>query len=250
MVFWDGTPRRGPPAVGRADRAPRAERAAGVVPAAGRGARGRAGRSGPPPTSATRAAGLRVPAEPVAPPARAPAGRVPGRRSGTGRAGTGVVGGGCVLRAVAHGGGLLRTARIGQTGASVERGPAPDVSLTVSLPQPYCGIAVGDRPVVRQSGDAGPTALAAVVFDVDGTLVDSERDGHRVAFNQAFADFDLPVPVGRGPLRPPAAGDGRPAPHRRLPGRAGRGRGRAGPAGARPPPPQDRDPQADGGRRA
>ncbi|MEA2826173.1 MAG: hypothetical protein QOG43_612 [Actinomycetota bacterium] len=34
--------------------------------------------------------------------------------------------------------------------------------------------------------------LSAVVFDVDGTLVDSERDGHRVAFNQAFADFSLP----------------------------------------------------------
>ncbi len=34
--------------------------------------------------------------------------------------------------------------------------------------------------------------LSAVVFDVDGTLVDSERDGHRVAFNRAFADFDLP----------------------------------------------------------
>lgn len=26
----------------------------------------------------------------------------------------------------------------------------------------------------------------AVLFDVDGTLVDSERDGHRVAFNEAF----------------------------------------------------------------
>ncbi|MBC7633817.1 MAG: HAD-IA family hydrolase [Flavobacterium sp.] len=34
--------------------------------------------------------------------------------------------------------------------------------------------------------------LSAVIFDVDGTLVDSERDGHRVAFNQAFADFGLP----------------------------------------------------------
>ena len=30
------------------------------------------------------------------------------------------------------------------------------------------------------------TRLAAVIFDVDGTLVDSERDGHRVAFNLAF----------------------------------------------------------------
>ena len=33
--------------------------------------------------------------------------------------------------------------------------------------------------------------LAAVVFDVDGTLVDSERHGHRVAFNTAFAEQGL-----------------------------------------------------------
>ena len=32
----------------------------------------------------------------------------------------------------------------------------------------------------------------AVIFDVDGTLVDSERDGHRVAFNAAFAAHGLP----------------------------------------------------------
>ena len=38
----------------------------------------------------------------------------------------------------------------------------------------------------------GPTELRAVIFDVDGTLVDSERDGHRVAFNLAFAEFGLP----------------------------------------------------------
>ncbi len=28
--------------------------------------------------------------------------------------------------------------------------------------------------------------LRAVIFDVDGTLADTERDGHRVAFNEAF----------------------------------------------------------------
>lgn len=33
---------------------------------------------------------------------------------------------------------------------------------------------------------------AAVIFDVDGTLVDSERHGHRVAFNRAFEAFGLP----------------------------------------------------------
>ncbi|MFD3506921.1 HAD-IA family hydrolase [Nocardia sp. NPDC058666] len=36
------------------------------------------------------------------------------------------------------------------------------------------------------------TELRAVIFDVDGTLVDSERDGHRVAFNTAFAEAGLP----------------------------------------------------------
>ena len=37
-----------------------------------------------------------------------------------------------------------------------------------------------------------PDRPAAVVFDVDGTLVDSERHGHRVAFNLAFEALDLP----------------------------------------------------------
>lgn len=54
----------------------------------------------------------------------------------------------------------------------------------------------------------------AVVFDVDGTLVDSERHGHRVAFNEAFAARGLPyvwdeaaygellaIPGGRARLR-------------------------------------------------
>ncbi len=33
--------------------------------------------------------------------------------------------------------------------------------------------------------------LRAVIFDVDGTLADTERDGHRVAFNSAFKEFGL-----------------------------------------------------------
>lgn len=33
--------------------------------------------------------------------------------------------------------------------------------------------------------------LEALIFDVDGTLADTERDGHRVAFNQAFAEANL-----------------------------------------------------------
>ncbi|MDP1928229.1 MAG: HAD family hydrolase [Thiobacillus sp.] len=33
--------------------------------------------------------------------------------------------------------------------------------------------------------------LQALIFDVDGTLADTERDGHRPAFNQAFSDAGL-----------------------------------------------------------
>ena len=33
--------------------------------------------------------------------------------------------------------------------------------------------------------------LKALLFDVDGTLADTERDGHRVAFNRAFQDAGL-----------------------------------------------------------
>lgn len=35
------------------------------------------------------------------------------------------------------------------------------------------------------------TQLKAFLFDVDGTLSDTERDGHRVAFNQAFEEYGL-----------------------------------------------------------
>ena len=33
--------------------------------------------------------------------------------------------------------------------------------------------------------------IKAYIFDVDGTLADTERDGHRIAFNQAFEQFGL-----------------------------------------------------------
>jgi HAD superfamily hydrolase (TIGR01509 family) len=35
--------------------------------------------------------------------------------------------------------------------------------------------------------------MSALIFDCDGVLADTERDGHRVAFNQAFEEFGLPV---------------------------------------------------------
>ena len=35
--------------------------------------------------------------------------------------------------------------------------------------------------------------MPALIFDCDGVLADTERDGHRPAFNQTFAEVGLPV---------------------------------------------------------
>ncbi|TFC51296.1 HAD-IA family hydrolase [Cryobacterium shii] len=35
--------------------------------------------------------------------------------------------------------------------------------------------------------------MPALIFDCDGVLADTERDGHLPAFNQAFAEFSVPV---------------------------------------------------------
>lgn len=47
---------------------------------------------------------------------------------------------------------------------------------------------VASFPPVPDAASASDRAdpLRAVIFDVDGTLADTERDGHRVAFNEAF----------------------------------------------------------------
>jgi beta-phosphoglucomutase-like phosphatase (HAD superfamily) len=35
--------------------------------------------------------------------------------------------------------------------------------------------------------------LQAVFFDMDGVIIDTERDGHRVSFNAAFEERGIPV---------------------------------------------------------
>ena len=35
--------------------------------------------------------------------------------------------------------------------------------------------------------------MTALIFDCDGVLADTERDGHLPAFNRMFEEFSLPV---------------------------------------------------------
>jgi beta-phosphoglucomutase-like phosphatase (HAD superfamily) len=58
--------------------------------------------------------------------------------------------------------------------------------------------------------------LKAIIFDCDGVLVDTERDGHRVGFNRAFAGHGHRRGVERRTLRQAPAGRRRQGAHARL----------------------------------
>ncbi|KAK4428152.1 CBBY-like protein [Sesamum alatum] len=48
--------------------------------------------------------------------------------------------------------------------------------------------------VVKCMGSAAPSVLPkALLFDCDGVLVDTEKDGHRISFNETFAEKELGV---------------------------------------------------------
>ena len=97
------------------------------------------------------------------------------------------------------------------------------------------------------------SSVPALIFDCDGVLADTERDGHRPAFNQTFAEAGLPVQLVRGGVRREAAdrrrqgADGLAA-DRRVRARQRPARRPRGPEGAagRLAPAQDRDLQGDG----
>lgn len=56
----------------------------------------------------------------------------------------------------------------------------------------YIRTVSGLRAVVAAAaGDGGASAVAipaALLFDCDGVLVDTEKDGHRISFNETFAE--------------------------------------------------------------
>ncbi len=73
--------------------------------------------------------------------------------------------------------------------------PAVDAKASIAAVALHRSTAVAARlpgTMERASTPDEGDRLQAVVLDVDGTLVDSERDGHRVAFNRAFEEAGLP----------------------------------------------------------
>lgn len=54
----------------------------------------------------------------------------------------------------------------------------------------------GDRSPGTRSGRSGHPALGALIFDVDGTLAETE-EAHRACFNRSFAEFGLSWKWGR-----------------------------------------------------
>jgi phosphoglycolate phosphatase-like HAD superfamily hydrolase len=58
---------------------------------------------------------------------------------------------------------------------------------------PICGgrLALWVKSAEKKLEIGWMSELRAVIFDVDGTIADTERDGHRLAFNRAFTEAEL-----------------------------------------------------------
>ena len=63
----------------------------------------------------------------------------------------------------------------------------PAVSLKASRPRTVGIVSVSSRRVSCSS--SSPSTLpSALLFDCDGVLVDTEKDGHRISFNETFQE--------------------------------------------------------------
>ncbi|KAL6875744.1 hypothetical protein ACP4OV_013257 [Aristida adscensionis] len=80
---------------------------------------------------------------------------------------------------------------------SVGREPQPPAPASLCVPVWSRRRAAAAVARSARAGGAGaaPAALppAALLFDCDGVLVDTEKDGHRISFNEAFAERELGV---------------------------------------------------------
>lgn len=69
------------------------------------------------------------------------------------------------------------------------------IALSMASPSaafsPTLGKSAIYKPTTTTSLSAAKT-LEAILFDCDGVLADTERDGHRIGFNRAFANNNIP----------------------------------------------------------
>ena len=82
---------------------------------------------------------------------------------------------------------LATTPRGGENGVMAFSCPRPSM-LAVSLPR---RLSFAPPLAASSSLSSIPHKLDAILFDCDGVLADTERDGHRISFNMAFASFDI-----------------------------------------------------------
>src|ERR1035441_9638286 len=65
----------------------------------------------------------------------------------------------------------------------------PESRRWPNITSAYSGPLGGHDSCPHRPADRVP----ALIFDCDGVLADTERDGHRPAFNDTFAELGLPV---------------------------------------------------------
>jgi hypothetical protein len=65
------------------------------------------------------------------------------------------------------------------------------IYFTCKKPKTKCSLLI--EICINSKGQKKMKEIKALFFDQDGTIIDTEKDGHRVAFNKAFKEFGFDI---------------------------------------------------------
>lgn len=88
---------------------------------------------------------------------------------------------------------VVAAAALSLPGTEAFTSPACLARLSVNSPALSLRSGAAPRSVVAGGVRDAKATLSTLLFDCDGVLADTERDGHRVAFNMAFKEAGLKV---------------------------------------------------------